>query len=86
LEEIVALEATAEAIDGLAGLSDPKSDGVESSAQGSHSAVASGSGTVASLLLRSSLLSFSVSSTYYSSLFTHTSDFSLFTSILFQIN
>lgn len=38
-EEVVALEARAEAIEGLAGLADPKSDGVESSAQGSHSRV-----------------------------------------------
>lgn len=45
LKEVVALETRAEAIDGLAGLADPKSDGVENSAQGSHSAVASGSGS-----------------------------------------
>lgn len=36
LEVVVALEARAETIDGLAGLADPESDGVESSAQRSH--------------------------------------------------
>lgn len=57
LKEVVALETRAEAIDGLAGLADPKSDGVESSAQGSHSAIGSGSGSAVatSLLHRSSL-------------------------------
>lgn len=36
LEVVVALEAGTEAINGLAGLADPETDGVDCSAQGPH--------------------------------------------------
>lgn len=39
LEKVVSLEAGAEAIEGLAGFSDPESDGVESSSHSAHSLV-----------------------------------------------